>query len=164
MAEIDSRKAALIAELEVSRGEFRGALRRCESNLNPAELARRSVRNSPGAWLSAAALAGLALSQLVRWRSGRSVREHPETPRREAWPGPGAGVGTRGSTWIGWMLSLGRLAFDLLKPMLADWATERLSNLARSNFFTGDPLAKNGVRGGVRKPDAARGQRHPLDH
>jgi hypothetical protein len=154
MAEIDSRKAALIAEMEVSRGELRGALRRCESNLNPAEALRRSIRNSSGAWLSAAALLGLALSQVVRLRFSR-----PPGARPEDWQGRGAALGIgsapRGG---GWMLSLGRVAFDLLKPTFADWAAEWLSNFARTKAFTGEPHERNGVRGGMRKPVANRGQ------
>ena len=155
MAEIDSRKAALIAEMEVSRGEIRGALRRCESDLNPAEIVRRSVRSNSGAWLSAAALFGLALSQVVRLRLGRSPRA-----RREDWQGHGAALGTTsGPRGGGWMLALGRVAFDLLKPTVADWAAEWLSNLARAKAFSGEPQERNGVRGGVRKPDTNRGQR-----
>jgi hypothetical protein len=164
MAEIDSRKAALIAEMEVSRGEIRGALRRCESNLNPAEVMRRSVRSSPGAWLSAAALLGLALSQVVRLGSRRSAGGESGARRREDWLGPGAGGGAKDSKGGGWMLSLGRLAFDLLKPTIADWATEQLSNLARAKVFTGDAQARNGVRRGVRKPETDAGHRRSQDH
>ena len=162
MVEIDSRKAALIAEIEVSRSEMRGALRRCEADLNPAEVVRRSVRTHSGAWLSSAVLLGLALSQVVRIRSRRSSEERLEA-RREDWLEP-AGVGTRTRPLGGgWMLSLGRLAFDLLKPIIADWAAERLSSLARAKVFTGNPQTRNGVRSGGWKPEADRGQRQSQD-
>ena len=154
MVEIDSRKASLIAELEVSRGEMRGAFRQCEANLNPAVVVRRSVRNNSVAWLSVAALAGLVLSQLVRLRLSRPLAESPRG-RTEDWGATGvlgAAAGTnRGRSWI---LSLGRLAFDLLKPALAEWATERLAGLARAEMFTGPPQARNGVRPSVAKKPA----------
>ena len=163
MVEIDSRKAALIAEIEVSRSEMRGALRRCEANLNPAEVFRRSVRSNSGAWLSAAALVGLALSQIVRLRLSRPSGEEQRTGRR--------GWDSAGAPWVGggkaggrsWLLALGRLALDLVKPVFAEWVAERLASLARAKEFTGHPQTRNGVRRNVGKKEADLEKKQPLD-
>ena len=156
MVEIDSRKASLIAEIEVSRGEIRGAVRRCEANLNPAVVVRRSVRNNSAVWLSGAALAGLVLSQLVRLRLSRPPVEAPRAQGYD-WGGAGGGRGKEANGG-GWFVSVGRLAFNLLKPVIAEWATERLAELAKAKLFTGHPQSRNGVRPSpVRK--AADGER-----
>jgi hypothetical protein len=163
MVEIDSRKAALIAEIEVSRSEMRGALRRCEANLNPAEVVRKSVRSNSGAWLSAAALLGLALSQIVRLKLSRPSGQEQRTGRRES-DSPGAAwVGGGKAGGRSWILALGRLALDLVKPVLADWAAERLAALARAKDFTGHPQTRNGVRRNVGKKEADWEKKQPLD-
>jgi hypothetical protein len=161
MVEIDSRKASLIAELEVSRGEMRGALRQCEANLNPVAVLRRSVRNHSAAWLSTAALAGLVLSQLVRLRLSRPSTEGPRGRREDLGATGGLGAGAGRSSGRGWIVSLGRLAFDLFKPALVEWANERLAGLARAEFFTGHPQARNGVRPSVVKKPADGDQSRP---
>jgi hypothetical protein len=132
MVEIESRKAALIAEIEVSRGEMRRAVRRCEANLDPGVLVRKSIRKSPTQWLSGAVFVGLALSQFVR----------PD--RRAALAGPLASAGKdpspsadfikreKRSSTSGWLLATGRVALDLLKPLIADWVTDRLPHLAKN--------------------------------
>jgi hypothetical protein len=65
MVEIDNRKAKLIAELEVSRGEIRGAFRHCEAQLDIPSRLRRSVRGRPLLWLSSASLVGWLVSKLL---------------------------------------------------------------------------------------------------
>jgi len=130
MVEIDSRKAALIAEIEISRAELRGAFRQCEANLNLASVVRRSVRQSSGAWLSAAALAGLALSQLVRLKTSRTSREALSAQPLDR----GVNLRTAGgrTQTRSWIVFMSRLAFDFLKPVIVDWATEQISSLARA--------------------------------
>jgi hypothetical protein len=71
MVEIDNRKATLIAELEVSRGEIRHAFRSCEYQLDLASRLRQSVRSNPVTWLSSAALSGWLLSKILAIRLGR---------------------------------------------------------------------------------------------
>ena len=154
MVEIDSRKASLIAEIEVSRGEMRGALRRCEASLNPVTVLRRNIRSNAAAWLSTAALAGLALSQIVRLRLRRGPA--PSKYLAEPWAETGRqrshGSGNKGGGWILWV---GRVAFDLLRPALLEWATEQLSNLARAKGFARHPQTRNGVRPSIGKKGAA---------
>jgi hypothetical protein len=145
MAEIDSRKASLIAEIEVSRFEIRSAVRQCEANLNPVALLRRSVVNNSAAWLSSAALLGLAVSRIVCRRGKSSSVTDPEA-LQEGWKTTRRGIhaGTRPQA-RSWVLSLGGLAYDLLKPALIDWATGMLSNLARGTRATGPQQKRNGV-------------------
>ena len=154
MAEIDSRKASLIAEIEVSRFEMRRAVRQCEANLNPVAVLRRSVVNHSGAWLSSAALLGLALSQIVRLGLRRpssdvsgKIQGSGETIMG------GGGTGRRRST-SGWGLSLWGFAYDLFKPLLMDWATARIAILAQGKSFNGAPHTGNGViHAATRKAD-----------
>jgi hypothetical protein len=151
MAEIDSRKASLIAEIEVSRFEIRRALRQCEANLNPVAVLRRSVVNNSVAWLSSAGLLGVALSQIVRLGLKRSP-SGASGATRQGWDTPGGGREAESRPRPrSWVLSLSGFAYDLLKPVLIDWATAKLSSLARSELFTGPPQTRNGVRRGVGK-------------
>ena len=151
MAEIDSRKASLIAEIEVSRFEIRRALRQCEANLNPVAVLRRSVVNNSAAWLSSAGLLGLALSQVVRWGLKRSP-SGASGSMRDGWDTTGGRWGAESQPRPkSWVLSLSGFAYDLLKPVLIDWATAKLSSLARSELYTGPPQTRNGVRRGVGK-------------
>jgi hypothetical protein len=145
MAEIDSRKASLIAEIEVSRFEMRRALRQCEANLNPVAVVRRSVVNNSAAWLSSAALLGLALSQLVRLGLIRSSSGSPGATR-ERWETTGEGRNAGKRPRLGnWVISLGGLAYDLIKPALVEWAVARLSGLAQGKRVTGPTQTGNGV-------------------
>jgi hypothetical protein len=155
MAEIDSRKASLIAEIEVSRGELRKALQQCEASLNPAAILRKSVREHSLAWLSSSALAGLVLSQILRLRLGRPSPPKAAPPPEDAGaPWTGNAGGPRGR---GWVSGLGRFAFDLLRPVLADWAAEQLAHLVRSMSPGRNPLEGNGARytSGRKGPDSA---------
>ncbi len=160
MVEIESRKAALIAEIEISRGEMRNALRRCEANLDPGMVLRRCVRKAPAWWLSGAALVGIALSQVVRF----GVKAPPEASpkgRSEDWGRPGeffsGGKKSRGKAW---MVSLCRMAFDLLKPLIAGWVTEKLSSLASVKMASGVAASKLGsfTEAGKKAPDPSRPQ------
>jgi hypothetical protein len=141
MVEIDSRKASLIAEIEVSRAELRGALRQCEASLNLASVVRRNVRRNPGAWLSAAALAGLALSQLIRVRTRRTSMQ----ALGAAHPNRGVAVGTAGGIpgARSWLVFMSRLAFDFVKPVIVEWAAEQISSLTRAKAFQRQPETKN---------------------
>jgi hypothetical protein len=140
MVEIESRKAALIAEIEVSRGEMRCAVRRCEANLDPAVLVRKSIRKSPVQWLSSAVLVGLALSQFVR-PGGRDALSGTAVPGgKNASPSDDFTRREKRHTSSGLFLAMGRLGFDLLKPLITDWVTDKLSHMAKakaSEAFTG---------------------------
>jgi hypothetical protein len=143
MAEVNSRKAALIAEIEFSRAEMRQSVRRCEASLNPVEVVRASVKQNPVAWLSGAALVGLALSRLAGTLRGSA----PTGGRRgggNAADGPGDGGRMfRGG---GVLASLCSFGFELVRPMVTDWATEQISNLVKKAEVR---LSKGTLRGGV---------------
>jgi hypothetical protein len=141
MVEIDSRKASLIAEIEVSRAELRGAFRRCEANLNLASVVRRSVRRNSGAWLSASALLGLALSQIVHRKPPRTSREALSARPSDR----GVAIETAGGRGAArnWLVFVSRLAFDFVKPVIVDWATEQISSLARAKSSERHPETKN---------------------
>ena len=119
MVEIDRRKAALIAELEISRGEIRSSIRACEDSLNLLSLVRRSVRSNLKFWLPGAALGGWVASKLLTVRLGRTPR--PREPFESR-------VGRPSSGWLGSLLKVG---FDLMRPtlleMVTDWLTRKYS-------------------------------------
>ena len=120
MVEIDRRKAALIAELEISRGEIRRSLRTCEENLDVVSVLRKNVRSNLKFWLPGAALGGWVVSRLLSIQLGR-----PREPRggRESAPGPAGRTG-------GWIGTLLRVAVDLLRPTLLSLGTEWLARKA----------------------------------
>jgi hypothetical protein len=145
MVEIESRKAALIAEIEISRGEMRNALRCCEANLDPGVVVRRCVRKAPAWWLSGAALVGIALSQVLRF-GGKAPPEARRRERSEDWGQRGDFFsGEKKSRGMVWMASLCRMAFDLLKPLIASWVTEKLSSLAGAKVASGVAASKLGA-------------------
>ena len=113
MAEIDHRKAALIAEIEVSRGEIRTAIRRVEASANMVERARRSISSNLSTWLIGASISGFLLSKAMngskrRDRNLPSFLDHPKK-RLPA----------------GMLLGVAKVAFDLARPALLQWAATR---------------------------------------
>jgi hypothetical protein len=142
MVEIDRRKAALIAELEISRGEIRRSMRACEENLNLVSVLRRNVRGNLKFWLPGAALGGWVVSKLVRLqlRRPRSVREVRSASASDA--------GRSG----GWLVGLLKMAVDLLRPTLLAMATEWLARKvseftpAQGGSSSAEPRASEGER------------------
>jgi len=123
MVEIDNRKATLIAELEVSRGEIRHAFRSCEYQLDLASRLRQSVRSNPVTWLSSAALSGWLLSKILALRLGRSAPSviHPSN---------GSTSNTRSAIGkAGLFSTLFKMGFELAKPALLEWITLRVTSL-----------------------------------
>jgi hypothetical protein len=120
MVEIDRRKAALIAELEVSRGEIRRSIRACGENLDVVSVLRKSVRGNLKVWLPGAALGGWVASKLLSLQLGR-----PRAPREA--PTRGSGETPRSG---GWFATLLRVALDLMRPALMSCATEWLARKA----------------------------------
>lgn len=129
MVEIDRRKAALIAELEISRGDIRRSVRACEESLNLVSVVRRSVRQNLKFWLPGAALGGWVVSKLLSLQLSR--------PRRMREPrdggAPGGGQGRTGGA--GWVVALLKIAVDLARPTLLEMGAEWLSRKA-SHFST----------------------------
>jgi len=120
MVEIDRRKAALIAELEISRGEIRSAVRACEESLNVVSLVRKNVRHNLSLWLPGAALGGWALSKLLCMRLS-----HPRPAARER----EASSGKSGIAAL--LLGVGKIALDLARPSLLEAASDWV---ARTSF------------------------------
>lgn len=144
MVEIDRRKAALIAELEISRGEIRRSLRACEENLDVVSVLRRSVRSNLQFWLPGAALGGWVVSKLLTLQMSRpqKAREFVGKAREPA------------GESRGWFMALLKVGLDLLRPTLVSVGTEWLARKASefSHAAEGQPPSP--------PARAAEGERH----
>ncbi|NBV87744.1 MAG: hypothetical protein EBS01_16075 [Verrucomicrobia bacterium] len=120
MVEIDHRKATLIAELEVSRGEIRNGFRSVEAQLDVPSRVRASVRKNTGLWLSLAAAGGWLLSKVFISRLARPVPE--------AMPAPSSSRRRIGPATRGVFPALLRLGFDFIKPVLLEWMAQSASS------------------------------------
>lgn len=116
MVEIDRRKAALIAELEVSRGEMRAATRGIESSLNVVERARHSVERNLGSWILGAVAGGFLVSRLF----GRLKRPSRIIGMDALRAAPRVGTGV--------LIALGKVAFEFAKPSLLEWISNRIAS------------------------------------
>ena len=130
MVEIDNRKATLIGELEVSRGEIRNSFRAMEAQLDVAARVRTNVRKNTLLWLSFAAAGGWLLSKVFISRLARPVpravaatvsnKDHRETPA--------------GGKRI--LPSLLRMGLDLAKPALLEWLVNGVSSFLTAQSAT----------------------------
>jgi hypothetical protein len=160
MVEIDNRKAALIAELEISRGEIRKAVRECEESLDVVSLVRRKVGANLKYWLPGAALGGWILSKLFSASLSPRAQKAPGAPRAagstDAHPGPSPrGVASS----AGWILALGKIGFEMLRPQLlamaSDWVARKTSPPAAQRPHrhpNGARMEANGPREDPREP------------
>jgi hypothetical protein len=141
MAQIDGRKAALIAELDMCRGEMRSALEGCGRSLNLAERLRQSFRTHSVGWCAAAAAGGVGLALLItrRLRGGS---------RRDATPPPAPDGGARvslGESLAAKSLSLLLgLATDMVRPVLMTWLGSLLSRTGAEGGGPADTRASDG--------------------
>lgn len=149
MVEIDNRKAALIAELEISRGEMRKAVRDCEESLDMVSLVRRNVTSNLKYWLPGAALGGWVLSKLFR----ASI-----SPRGSAAGAPHARTLGGKASSAGWILALAKVGFEMLRPQLLDMASEWVARKASPSSGTpplkrppNSPADANGATEGTRQ-------------
>jgi len=114
----ETDKSALVAELAAARArlsETGDALRR---QLDVPARARESfVRHRP-AWLGGAALAGLVLSKLPARKKTVLIER-----------ATGKAIGAAGKLGIVW--SVAKFAFDLARPLLAEFAGKHAGDLAR---------------------------------
>ena len=138
MVEIDNRKATLMAELEVSRGEIRHAFRSCEYQLDLAARVRHSVRSNPVTWLSGAALSGWLVSQILALRLGR-----PNQNVSHASPNSAGSAGNASSTRSnvsspGLVSALFKMGFELAKPALLEWIATRVTSLVTPHSSVAD--------------------------
>lgn len=110
------RKAELTAELARARrrlGENLGALRR---DLDFPTRAKSAVLRHPAAWVGGATLFGVLLSKLPA-RKKKTVIRHE---------GAEAKIVSAGKT--GLLLGALKIAFDLSRPALAKWASQRVAD------------------------------------
>jgi len=129
MVEIDNRKAKLIAELEISRGEIRGAFRHCEAQLDIPSRLRRSVRGRPLLWLSSASLVGWLVSKLLLAGSSAAASKTDGLSQRSG-DGEQSGGSVRRRVVEGVGLKLLKMGFEVAKPLLLEWATGAFALLA----------------------------------
>jgi DNA-binding transcriptional MocR family regulator len=132
MVEIDNRKATLIAELEVSRGEIRHAFRSCEYQLDLAARVRHSVRSSPVTWLSGAALSGWLVSQILALRLGRPS---PNVSQANAGNASNARSNVTAPSLVSALFKMG---FELAKPALLEWIATRVTSLVTPQSSVAD--------------------------
>jgi hypothetical protein len=115
MAE-DKRKAELIAELARSRSRLSTNFAGLRSDLDFPAKARRAFSQNPAIWIGGAALFGLAFS---RWL-GRPKKVVVDRRGKTA---PLAKAGK-----AGFMLGMLKIAFDLTRPALTGWLTQRVAD------------------------------------
>lgn len=133
MVEIDNRKAALIAELEISRGEMRKAVRDCEESLDVVSIVRRNVASNLKFWLPGAALGGWVLSKLVYASISPRNNRASDSPAR-----PPAGKASS----AGWILALAKVGFEMLRPQLLDMASDWVARKASTAPPSTPPLKR----------------------
>ena len=115
MADIDDRKAALIAQLAAHRTHLSRSASGVEESLRVGRRIRSGFAKNRVAWLAGAALAGLALTRL---RPRKSARSRPVAERLPSAPGAG----------FAWPVA--KLIFDLARPTLISLLTARLAAFA----------------------------------
>jgi len=115
----DTRKAELIATLDRARSRIAANAHALGDDLNPIAQVKKSFRRHGLAWLGGAALTGLVLSKLPGRtkvvtvdRKGQRVQD------------------TKKAATAGLLLGVIKIAFDLAKPWLAGWISERAAQYA----------------------------------
>lgn len=127
MAEIDRRKAALIAEIEISRLEIRSATRRVERSADLMERARRSMGRHIGSWLIGGLTSGFLLSVLIaRKNASPDATVEPSIPKTRQEPKSNSLISSS------LVLSVAKFAFEFARPKLVDWINTKLSERINS--------------------------------
>lgn len=141
MAELDPRKAALIAQLDRARAEMgaHGDGARAQTDVN-AKL-RSGFQRNRLAWIGSAAVVGLALAKLP-------PRSKKVVVRRKG----GADAQLMQAGKAGMALGVVKLALDFAKPLLIAWATKRMGDVARTAKKTEQKVARTEQK--VAKVDA----------
>jgi len=133
MAEIDRRKASLIAELEISRSEMRSALAQCEESLDVFAQVRRNVRENKIAWLAGAVVLGYIVSRVLGRTLGgaaaRSSSNSSDSSDSSNLSDTAAATGSDSSRRSARVWDAATFVFDLAKPTLFAWASARLPDL-----------------------------------
>ena len=114
MADIDDRKAALIAQLDAHRAQFSDSAHGVRESLDVGARLKSGFAANPVAWVAGAGIAGLALT---RFRSRKIPRVKSSEPLKAA--------ATVGFAW-----PVAKLIFDLARPALLSLLTARLADFA----------------------------------
>ena len=115
MADIDDRKAALIAQLAAHRAHLSQSARGVEESLRVGRRIRSSFAKNRAVWLAGAVFAGLALT---RFRPRKSARSRPVAET------------LRGTRSAGFAWPMVKLLFDLARPTLISLLTARIADFA----------------------------------
>ena len=123
MASLQDRKSELIRTLEHARGRAGTHAAGVRLHADLGKKLRTSLTTHRWAWLGGAALLGLVLVRPSKRNKAPSSAPAADPLARSAKTG----------LWIGAL----KLAFDLSKPLLANWATGQLAEFARKNAARG---------------------------
>jgi hypothetical protein len=123
MASLQDRKSELIRTLESARGRASTHAAGARRHADLGKKLRTSFTTHRWAWLGGAALLGLVLVRPSKRNKAPSSAPAPDPLARSAKTG----------LWIGAL----KLAFDLSKPLLTNWATGQLAEFARKNAARG---------------------------
>jgi hypothetical protein len=126
MAE-DQRKAELTAELAQARRRISRDLGELRYALDFPQRAKDAVKRNPFAWVGGATLFGILLSKLPARRKKVLV-----TPKGEK-------VKASGAAQAGLLVTALKIAFDLSRPVLMKWATQRVAEYMDSARNGGRP-------------------------
>jgi hypothetical protein len=114
MAGNEDRKAELIARLARARQQIDSSGKGVRHALDVPARIRSSFRNHSVAWLGGGLLAGIVIAQLLR--RPRTVSASKKEGRNSAIPKAGA---------AGLLVAGGKIAFDILRPVLLKWLVRR---------------------------------------
>ena len=114
----DNDKAELIAELAQARATMYGYALALRRDLDFSTRAKNAFKRSPLPWLGGAALLGLLVARLPR-RTKKVVTISSKSKKEPIVEEAGK---------AGLVLGALKIAFDLARPALIKWATQRFSN------------------------------------
>jgi hypothetical protein len=112
----EQRKAELIAELAAARRRISSDFGALRYALNIPRRAQDAVKRNPFAWVGGATLFGVLLSKLPARRKKVLVTAKGEKVKKVSAGQAGLLVGTL------------KIAFDLARPALMKWATQRVAD------------------------------------
>lgn len=119
----DTRKSELIADLAKARAELTARARVARRELDFAARWKASFRRHALSWLGGAGLLGL----LMTWPRGRKkvvvkpLWQRKDTPEEKV-------------VKTGLLLTVLKITFDLFRPALTKWVTNRVTDYASAGF------------------------------
>lgn len=115
----DHDKAELIAELARSRAATSANVQLLRRDLDFPTRAKKAFKKSPLPWLGGAAVAGLIIARIPR-RTKKVVTVFPKKEEPVAAKAGKAGL----------VLGALKIAFDVARPAILKWVTQRLADYA----------------------------------